>query len=53
MPTLSVFFGINVWMYSEVGAKHSKPHLHASFSGQEVVVALDGEVLGDRFPRTR
>ncbi|MDR0591873.1 MAG: DUF4160 domain-containing protein [Bifidobacteriaceae bacterium] len=53
MPTLSVFFGIIVRMDSEVGAKHGKPHLHAAFSGREVVVALDGEVLAGSLPANK
>ena len=50
MPTLSLFFGIIVRMYSEMQSKHNKPHLHAEYSGEEVVVALDGEVLEGALP---
>jgi hypothetical protein len=50
MPTLSVFFGIIVRMYRETASKHHKPHLHAEYSGDEVVVALDGEVLAGSLP---
>ena len=45
MPILSLFYGIIVRMYMETSGKHNKPHLHAEYSGEEVVVALDGEVL--------
>ncbi len=45
MPVLSMFFGIIVRMYREVSGKHNMPHIHAEYSGDEVVVALDGTVL--------
>ena len=45
MPTLSMFYGIIVTMYKEKGGKHNSPHLHARFSGDEIVVALDGTIL--------
>jgi hypothetical protein len=50
MPTLSVFFGIIVRMYREESSKHRLPHLHAEYSGSEVVVALDGTVLEGKIP---
>ena len=45
MPVLSMFFGIIIRMYREVGGRHNLPHIHAEFSGEEAVVALDGTVL--------
>ena len=53
MPILSVFYGIIVRMYKELGAKHNKPHIHAEYSGEEIVIALDGEVLEGSFPRNK
>ena len=55
MPVLSMFFGIIVRMYREQGGKHNMPHIHAEYSGEEVVVALDGTVLeGEKsFPRNK
>jgi hypothetical protein len=50
MPTLSLFFGIIVRMYNEKQGRHNKPHLHAEYSGEEVVIALDGEVLEGKLP---
>ena len=39
----------------EQGGKHNLPHIHAEYSGQEVVVALDGTILeGERgFPKNK
>jgi hypothetical protein len=50
-----MFFGIIVRMYREQGGKHNMPHVHAEYSGEEVVVALDGTVLeGEKsFPRNK
>lgn len=53
MPVLSMFFGIIVRMYKELGGKHNKPHIHAEYSGDEVVVALDGTVLEGGLPKAK
>ena len=53
MPVLSMFFGIIVRMYHEVGGKHDLPHLHAEYSGSEVVVSLDGEILEGSLPKNK
>ena len=45
MPALSMFYGIIVRMQSEKGGKHHKPHIHAIYGDDEIVIALDGEVL--------
>ena len=44
MPVLSMFFGIIVRMYREESGKHNMPHLHAEYSGEEIVMALDGTI---------
>lgn len=53
MPVLSIFYGIVVRMYREVGGKHNKPHIHAEYSGDEIVVAIDGEILEGYIPRSK
>ena len=40
-------------MYRETSAKHKKPHIHAEFSGNEVVVSLDGEILEGEIPKPK
>ena len=45
MPVLSMFFGIIVRMYREIGGRHNLPHIHAEYSGEEVVVALDNKIV--------
>lgn len=53
MPVLSTFFGIIVRMYREVGGKHNMPHIHAEYSGDEIVIALDGTILEGEIPKNR
>lgn len=45
MPTLSMFYGIIIRMYNEKDGKHNKPHIYAEYQGEELVIALDGEIL--------
>jgi hypothetical protein len=37
-------------MYRENTGKHNKPHIHAEYAGDEVVISLDGEVLEGSIP---
>ncbi len=53
MPVLSIFFGIIVRMYREVGGKHNLPHIHAEYSGEEIVMTFDGTVLEGTFPKNK
>lgn len=53
MPVLSVFYGIIVRMYREVGGKHNMPHIHVEYSGDEAVVALDGRVIEGEIPKSK
>ena len=53
MPVLSMFYGIIVRMYMEKLGRHNMPHLHAEYSGEEVVVALNGEVLEGSIPAAK
>ena len=50
MPILSLFYGIIVRMYMEVGGKHNMPHIHAEYAGKKIVMSLDGEILQGDFP---
>lgn len=53
MPTLSIFYGIIIRMYRELGGKHNVPHIHAEYSGEEVVVSLDGDILEGSIPKNK
>ena len=53
MPTISMFYGIIIRMYNEKGGQHNKPHIHAEYQGEELVIALDGEILGGNMPKNK
>lgn len=53
MPTLSIFYGIIVYMYNEKGGKHNLPHIHAEYQDNEIVLSLEGEVLEGNFPKNK
>ena len=53
MPTLSIFYGIIIRMYREIGGKHNVPHIHAEYSGEEVVVSLDGDIIEGSIPKSK
>ncbi len=53
MPVLSTFFGIIVRMYRERGGTHNVAHIHAEYSGNEVVVALNGTILEGSIPKPK
>ncbi|MCI5892675.1 MAG: DUF4160 domain-containing protein [Clostridiales bacterium] len=53
MPTLSIFFGIIVRMYSELGGKHNMPHIHAEYQDYEIVVDFEGNILEGDFPKNK
>jgi hypothetical protein len=53
MPVLSLFYGLVVRMYNELSEKHHKPHIHVEYAEDEVVVALDGEILEGQIPKAK
>jgi len=50
MPTLSIFYGVIITMYREVGGRHKEPHFHAEYQGEEIVISFDGEVIEGSIP---
>ncbi|MBR4473027.1 MAG: DUF4160 domain-containing protein [Oscillospiraceae bacterium] len=53
MPVISTFYGIIVRMYRETDEKHNLPHIHAEYSGDEIVVDFDGNVIEGSIPRNK
>ncbi len=51
MPTLSMFYGILIKMYRELGGKHNMPHVHAEYGEFEAVYSLDGHLIEGELPR--
>ena len=49
-----MFYGIIVLMYYFDDKKHHRPHIHAQYQDDEVVIAIpDGEVLAGKLPRSK
>lgn len=38
-------------MQSEPNGKHHKAHIHALYGDDEIVIALDGDILEGQFPK--
>ena len=53
MPILSLFYGLIVRMYREISGKHHKSHIHVEYANEEVVIALDGEILEGSIPKSK
>ncbi|WP_206811097.1 DUF4160 domain-containing protein [Paradesulfitobacterium ferrireducens] len=53
MPVLSIFYGIIVRMYKESSGRHNRPHIHAEYSGNEIAISLDGEILEGFLPSNK
>jgi hypothetical protein len=52
MPSISMFFGIIVYMYAVENKQHKLPHIHVKYQGHEAVYSLvDSEKLSGDFPK--
>lgn len=51
MPAISMFYGLIVYLYFYDNKKHTIPHIHVEYQGQEVVVGItDGSILEGDIP---
>ena len=54
MPSISMFYGILVFLYYGDDNHHRAPHIHARYQDHKVSVAIDsGEVLAGDFPEAK
>lgn len=54
MPTISMFYGIIVYMYFFDDERHKQPHIHARYQGQEASFSIiDGTVLAGEIPASK
>lgn len=52
MPTIPIFYGIQIMMYIYDNGKQNIPHIHAEYQDDEAVYSiLDGEVISGSLPR--
>ena len=51
MPSISMFYGIIIYMYFKDNKQHKLPHIHAFYNEHEAVFDLNnGEILDGKFP---
>ena len=51
MPTISMFYGIVIYLYFFDDARHKSPHIHAKYQGQDASFSiLDGSILSGQIP---
>ncbi len=54
MPTISMFFGIVIYMYCYDNERHKAPHVHAKYQGQDASFSIvDGELLAGEIPAAK
>ena len=54
MPVISRFFGIIVMMFYLDRNRHNRPHIHARFQEDEVVIGIpQGDILEGKLPPTK
>ena len=54
MPSLSMFYGLIVYMYFVDNKQHKYPHIHVKYQDDEVIVRIpNGEVLEGRIPKAK
>ncbi len=54
MPSISMFYGIVIYMYFKNNRQHNKPHIHARYQGNEAVFTIpDGELLEGNIPKSK
>ncbi len=54
MPTISLFFGITIYLYFFDNERHKLPHIHAKYQGDEAVFSIEtGEVLQGNLPPSK
>ena len=54
VPTVSMFYGIVIYLYFFDNERHKQPHIHARYSGQEASFSIaDGALLGGEIPNSK
>ena len=54
MPTISMFYGIIVYLYFIDNKQHNTPHIHVKFQEDEAVISIPhGDVLEGNLPKPK
>ena len=52
MPTIAIFYGIQIMMYFYDNTQHHTPHIHAEYQDDDAVFSiLDADVISGSLPR--
>ncbi len=54
MPSISMFYGLIVYMYFMDNKQHKLPHIHVTYQDDEVIVQIpDGNILEGSIPHSK
>jgi len=54
MPTISMFYGIVIYLYFFDDERHKLPHIHAKYQGQDAAFSIqDGAFLAGEIPSNK
>ena len=53
MPIISIFYGLIVQMFNEVGAQHKIPHIHVEYGEMTAVFDFQGNILKGELPANK
>lgn len=54
MPSISMFYGIIIYMFFFDNKKHHRPHIHANYGEYDAVITIDdGEVIQGELPKNK
>jgi hypothetical protein len=54
MPSISMFYGIVIYMYYFDNDRHHTPHIHAKYQGQDAAFAIsNGELIAGLLPKSK
>jgi len=54
MLTISLFYGILIYMFFFDDKRHHRPHIHANYGEYDAVIAIeDGEIITGNFPKNK
>jgi len=54
MPSISMFYGIIIYLFFFDNKKHHRPHVHANFGEYDAVIAIeDGEIIKGELPKNK
>lgn len=54
MPSISMFYGLVVYLYNLDNLQHKEPHIHVKYQDEFCVVRIpDGEILAGKLPNKK